>query len=158
MLGLRRFRGVQIDLWQGDVTRFVGDALLMFEVENSSEIHERPAGPKMMVTSTISLPLPSDQAVTTDWLKLKLKQVLDMAEKRSLRHLLIPSQPDVLSKQPEINLLIKGMFQSLRDWLKDNSNPKLGRVTFVANNPAAYNTLQEFLFSEFADELNEEGF
>lgn len=130
----------------------------MFEVENSTEIHERPAGPGMMVTTTISLPLQLDQTVTADWLKFKLKQVLDMAEKQSLRHLLIPSQPDVLSKHPEFNSLIKGMFQSLRDWLKDKSNPKLGRVTFVANNPAAYNTLQEFLFSEFADELNEEGF
>lgn len=130
----------------------------MFEVESSSQVYERPAGPGMMVTTTISVPFQLDQTVTVDWLEFKLKQVLDLAEKRSLRHLLIPSQPDVLSNQPEIHVLMRRMFQSVRAWLKDKPNPKLGRITFVANNPAAYNTLQEFLFSEFADELNEEGF
>jgi hypothetical protein len=34
----------------------------------------------------------------------------------------------------------------------------LGRVTFVADNADGYHILQEHLFAEYADELDDEGF
>ncbi len=51
MLGLRRYQGVQVDLWQGELERFVHDASIVFDQRSDLELARYPQGHVVLVPS-----------------------------------------------------------------------------------------------------------
>lgn len=158
MLGLRRYRRVQIDIWQGHASQFAADCLVSFEVGDSAEIALRNTESSAAATTILRASLPSGTNWNTyDWHSLFL-EIFEGADRAGLRHLVVPGQPRCLPDDVGSDAFAKAGIRSLHQWLDAKCPNGLGRVTFVADNADGYQILQEHLFAEYADELDDEGF
>jgi hypothetical protein len=158
VLGLRRYRTVQIDIWQGHASQFAADCLVSFEVEDSPQIALKNMDSSAAATTILRASLPSSTNWNAyDWESLFLK-IFELAERSGLRHLVVPGRPMCFPDDVGSDAFAKAGFRSLHQWLDSKCSIKLGRVTFVADNADGYHILQEHLFAEYADELDDEGF
>ncbi len=158
MLGLRRYRTVQIDIWQGHASQFATDCLVCFEVEDSAQIALKNTDSSAAATTILRASLPSTTNWNAyDWESLFL-EIFETAERAGLRHLVVPGRPLFLPDDVGSDAFAKAGFRSLHQWLDAKCPNRLGRVTFVADKADGYHILQEHLFAEYADELDDEGF
>ena len=158
MLGLRRYRTVQIDIWQGHASQFAADCLVAFEVADSAQVTLENTDSSAAATTILRASLPSITNWNAyDWESLFL-EIFELAERSGLRHLLVPGRPSCLPDDVRSDAFAKAGFRSLHQWLDAKCPNRLGRVTFVADNADGYHILQEHLFAEYTDELDDEGF
>lgn len=122
MLGVRRFKSIQIDLWQGDITKFAADL---------SESYPKTS--------------PSDEQ-DADGLKRIWTKLFKHAQIRGGRHLSI----NIDRKEDAIPVMnaIKECFENTDSG--DVVKP-IKRITLVATSMEIYDHLQEALFSSFED-------
>lgn len=129
MLGLRRYKNIQIDLWQGDVTTFAVD-LAVAAPRFDPAVEVRPAS-----------------AIEQDF-----RAIFEKADQQLKRHLSV----SVLSHGADLAGVTA--FNAIKDFI-DATPPKvLRRVTFVASDEKSYDLLQHHLFARFPDELDEKGY
>ena len=185
MLGLRRYKKTQIDIWQGDILAFAVDA--MISPTDASPLKDAlilAAGPEALkawreghnsagggafITTAGSLPAThiihapceigakddSDQGAL---LRDALYDAFLTAESLSPCHVSCPGVPlaaQLLLSHQEIAEIY---FSELKKFLEEPPSRDLRRVTFVANDATMYDILQHHLFLRFSDELDEEGF
>lgn len=158
MLGLRRFGKVQIDIWQGQAAQFAADCLVAFEVGDSSKIRLEKSDSTTASTLLIRAQWQPEPNVDTGGLETTFQQIFQEVERMGLRHLVVQAHPGNSQKTDVAKSFAKAGFRSLHRWLEVERPTKLGRVTFVADSANGYDILQEHLFAEYADELDDEGF
>jgi len=158
LLGLRRFRQVQIDIWQGQASQFAADCLVAFEVGASSKIKLEKSDPSTAYTMLVRVPLQPEASADTSSLETTFYQIFQEVERTGLRHLVIHGPPGNSQKFEVSKCLAKAGFRSLHHWIEAERPNQLGRVTFVADSANGYHILQEHLFAEYADELDDQGF
>jgi O-acetyl-ADP-ribose deacetylase (regulator of RNase III) len=191
MLGLRRYRGIQIDLWQGDITSFAVDAIVNAANESltggmgvDGAIHS-VGGPEILsecrkigscetgsvvVTSAGKLPAKwVIHAVGPVWSNGHLKaaellekcylNIFKQATVLAARHISIPAISTGAYHYPPMEAA-EIAFKTLKKYLDaDGAKSSFpGRLTFVAFDGKMYDILQSKLFSEFEDELGDEGY
>ena len=129
MLGLRRYKNIQIDLWQGDITTFATD-LAVAAPEVDPALEARPAA----------------------LIEKDFRAIFAAADRGLKRHISI----SVLC--PGADLAGVTAFNAVKDFI-DLAPPKiLRRVTLVASDEKSYDILQRHLFARFPDELDEKGY
>lgn len=122
MLGVRRFKGTQIDLWQGDIKKFATDLS-----ETSPEVS--PSEPK-----------------NSDGLRHAWAKLFSRVQAKGGRHLSIAIHENVA--ETTLMHAIKDFLEG-RD-LSQTTTP-IKRITLVADSMATYDKLQGALFSSFED-------
>jgi hypothetical protein len=158
LLGLRRFRKVQIDIWQGQASQFTADCLVAFDVGTSSKIRLEKSDQATAYTMHVRVPWTADASADTSGLETTFQQIFQEVEQAGLRHLVIQGPPGNSQKVEVWKSLAKAGFRSLHHWLESDRPTQLGRVTFIADSANGYDILQEHLFAEYADELDDQGF
>lgn len=121
MLGVRRFKGTQIDIWQGDITKFAADL-------------------------SVSAPRTSPSGGAPDGLRLAWLDVFIGAQKTGGRHVTIDMKagiPAALAMQAAKDFLETRVIPS--------GAKTIQRITFVASTMPLYDELQESLFATFED-------
>lgn len=124
MLGVRRFQGTQIDLWQGDIQKFATDLC-----EDSPLKHMSP------------LETQSSDGLHRSWVSL-----LQRLQLNGGRHLSIAITSE-LPLQPLMDAIKD--FLTHRDPSKHSTLIK--RITLVADSMSTYDQLQDVLFASFED-------
>jgi len=189
LLGLRRYKGAQIDVWQGDITNFAVDAITNAAQESllgglgvDGAIH-RVGGPEILIECQNIGGCPTGSAVVTGAGKLPARYVIHAVgpvwsggqrgerallsscyeavfrafSELAVRHLSMPAiSTGAFGFPPE--LAAEVAFSTLKAHLDVSSTSSQRRFTFVAFDEAMYDVLQQRLFSEFADELDADGF
>lgn len=158
MLGLRRFKTVQIDIWQGQAAQFATDCVVLFENRESSDIEIVSASPLGSAATVIKAPFNQAGKIDTNVFDVVFQRIFAAAENAGSRHLVIPAQLGSLGTDDNLSSFAKTGFRALHNWLSTECPTRLGRVTFIADSANSYHILQEHLFAEYPDELDEEGF
>lgn len=158
MLGLRRFKNVQIDIWQGDIDTFAGDGLLKFS--SSSDLAVRVELNKETASTSITLMASSSPIVSGNQKDIGrlYHDTFSAFDKAKLRHLIIPGIPENLAQTLNHDSFVINCMTTLRKFIDSGLSDSMQRVTFVARDLSVYDMLQKHLFAEFPDELDEEGY
>ncbi len=158
MLGLRRFKKVQIDIWQGEINTFAADGLLSFLP--SADLTIRVESNRGDANTAISLLANPDRLNSGDPQEIsRLYNDAFLAfEKTKLGHLIIPGIPVNLGKSLNHDSFVNHCMTTLRQFIASGLSHSMRRVTFVARDSSVYDMLQKHLFAEFPDELDEEGY
>jgi hypothetical protein len=158
LLGLRRFKNVQIDIWQGDIDTFAADGLLVFSP--SAALGVRVESNKEDSNTSITL-LAGSSAISSGNLEEISRLYHDMFlafDNTTLRHLIIPGIPQSLGQSLNYDSFVSRCMTTLRNLIDSGLLSSMRRVTFVARDLTVYDMLQKHLFAEFPDELDEEGY
>ena len=158
MLGLRRFKNVQIDIWQGDITTFAADGLLSFSP--SADLTIRVEANQADANTAVSLLANPDRLNSGDHQETsRLYNDAFLAfEQTKLGHLIIPGIPVDLGNSLNHDSFVNHCMTTLRHFIDSGLSHSMRRVTFVARDSSVYDMLQKHLFAEFPDELDEEGY
>ena len=185
MLGLRRYKKTQIDIWQGDILAFAVDA--MISPTDASPLRETlilTAGPEALnawreghhsaidgpvITSAGPLPathlihapcdsLAEDERDKGTVLRDALCGAFLTAESLSSCHISCPGVPIAAQLLLSHQEMAEIYFSLLKKFLDETPRRSIRRVTFVAKDATMYDILQQYLFLRFPDELDEEGF
>ena len=185
MLGLRRYKKTQIDIWQGDILAFAVDA--MISPTDASPLKEAlilAAGPEALkawleghnssvngafITTAGSLPAThiihapcqikaKEERGQGAILRDALYDAFLSAESLSSCHVSCPGVPLAAQLLLSHQEMAEIYFALLKKFLDESQSRYLRRVTFVANDATMYDILQHHLFLRFSDELDEEGF
>lgn len=158
MLGLRRFKNVQIDIWQGEITTFAADGLLSFLP--SADLTIRVESNRNDANTAVTLLANPDRLTSGDPQEISrlYNDALLAFEQTKLRHLIIPGIPVGLGKSLNHDSFVNHCMTTLRHFIDSGLSHSMRRVTFVACDSSVYDMLQKHLFAEFADELDEEGY
>ena len=185
MLGLRRYKKTQIDIWQGDILAFAVDA--MISPTDGGPLKETLillAGPEALkawredhnsavggtfITSAGSLPAthiihaPCESSAKDDRdqatiLRDALNDAFLIADGLSSCHVSCPGVPLAAQLSLSHQEMAEIYFSLLKKFLDESQSRDLRRVTFVAHDAIMYGILQQNLFLRFPDELDEEGF
>lgn len=160
MLGLRRYKKLQIDIWQGDISEFFVDASVRFDFSDHKSVRFFPGDDKER-TNHICAFIPNQlesPSVANKTMENIYRQIFECAESSQLRHISIPGHPFAAAEIENNKLSIRAAMFALRNYLDVRNLPKLARVTFVARDGTMYDSLQKHLFAEFPDELDDQGF
>ena len=159
MLGLRKYLGTSIDLWQGEVAQFVCDALVL-PGEHFGKAASAPAGD-----------LPAKwliQVAKVEWLDGKSSEIsklmesylacLNLTEVLGVRHVSVPVF-DFVYGEPALEiprkLVAETAIRATRSFievLRELSLP-VKRITLAALDGRSYELLQEALYREFPEDL-----
>jgi hypothetical protein len=156
LLGLRRFRKIQIDLWQGEASKFAANCLVLcekgdlpkFEVDQLEHQH----ADSVVIRATLPAALPQDMSPISQL----FDEIFATVDRSQLRHLVIDGAIQLCPSQPHESPIAKTAMATLRVWIVKSCPSHLSRVTFVATDTNGYNILQKYLFAEYPDELDDE--
>ncbi len=158
MLGLRRFKNVQIDIWQGDIDAFAADGQLKLtpstELAVGVELNGKDANTQVTLLASLSTVNSGD----ADKIDRLYHEVFSAFEKTKLRHLIMPGIPSELGQSFNHDRFVRLCMTTLRHFIDSGLSRSMRRVTFVAGDLSVYDMLQKHLFAEFVDELDEEGY
>ncbi|NRA65250.1 MAG: hypothetical protein HRU19_12250 [Pseudobacteriovorax sp.] len=145
MLGIRQYRGVAIDLFQGQLNEFYCDGWVTF----SSEYESDDDPPKIGISSSdvfptlkvLMAPIPSTDEST--FVRL-VHAILNIAKQQTLAHIAIAVEGLAIQEST--------MMTALKSHLDCQSNtPLLRRVTIVVDTKGRYEVFQKALFSVFPE-------
>lgn len=158
MLGLRRFKKVQIDIWQGEITTFAADGVLSFVPSADCIIRVEPN--RDDANTAVSLLANPDRLSSGDSQEISglYSDAFLAFERTKLGHLMIPGIPVELEKNLNHDSFVHHCMTTLRHFIDSGLSHSMRRVTFVAHDSSVYDMLQKHLFAEFPDELDEEGY
>jgi O-acetyl-ADP-ribose deacetylase (regulator of RNase III) len=183
MLGIRHYRHTAIDLYQGDITRFVCDGMVNAANESlqggggvDGAIH-RAGGPtileecrrighcptgKAVATTPGSLPAKMlIHAVGPVWkggnagedtlLRSAIVESLSLAKQLKLAHIAIPAISTGVYAYP-MDKAARVALKAVQDFLDEQPEGSLRRITFVLFDGPAHQTFQDTLFSLFPED------
>ena len=158
MLGLRRFKNVQIDIWQGEITTFAADGILSFLPSTDLTIRIESNGDD--ANTAVSLLANPNRLNSSDPQEIRrlYNDAFIAFEQTNLGHLIIPGIPADLGKSLNHDSFVNHYMTALRHFIDSGLSHSMRRVTFVARDSSVYDMLQKHLFAEFPDELDEEGY
>ena len=131
MLGLRRYKNIQVDLWQGDIMTFATDATVTLPDFGPSRVFSAPE---------------------VEDLAKKIRGLFETSDLQLKRHISVPVQAS------SVELAAEAAFKAIKNFVDTASPNVLRRVTFVASDEKIYAVLQHHLFARFPDELDEKGY
>jgi len=158
LLGLRRFRKIQIDVWQGEASKFAADCLVLCTKGDLTK--PQVDQPDNSHASAVIIKAPLPEALQQDMspvVKL-FDEIFNTVDRLQLRHLVIDGAAQCSPAQPSESPVAKVVMATLRIWINKSCPLHLSRVTFVAADTNGYNILQKYLFAEYPDELDDEDF
>lgn len=158
MLGLRRFKNVQIDIWQGDIDAFAADGILKFRVSDDLAARVELSGKDASTAITLLVSSSAICSSNNQQINRLYHDALLAFEQTKLRHLIIPGIPEALAETLNHDGFVSICMATLRKFIDSGLADSMRRVTFVARDLSVYDMLQRHLFSEFPDELDEEGY
>lgn len=150
MLGIRRYCGCSIDLFQGDLATFVCDGMVSpaFQGSHGSVV--------VQTTDSLSAPLvlhttlpPWNEAEAGAALEQVVLSCLQEAEQRSLRHLAFAALGAGAENYPAQRTAEISLGAVKRYLTERTSSKKPQRLTFVLFDPGLYDTYQKALFALF---------
>lgn len=154
MLGLRKLGGCQIDLHQGDLTRFVCDAMVnpvddgQYDGSAVGTAVATEAGelPARWVIHAMGPVWRGGEAREEELLAATYREIFRTAAKLGARHLALPSLSTGTFGYP-VELAAPLAIQAVKKFVEEGPRGKVARVTFVLFSAAQYETFQEALFS-----------
>jgi hypothetical protein len=158
LLGLRRFKNVQIDIWQGDIDTFAADGILKFSRSTELSVRVEENNENSNTSVTLLASTPPIHSINLHEIGQIYHNSFLAFEQTKLRHLIISDIADGLGQSLSHDGFVSHCMTTLRHFIDSDLSHSMQRVTFVARDPTVYDMLQRHLFAEFPDELDEEGY
>lgn len=154
MLGVRKIGGCQIDLHQGDLGRFVCDAMVVpandgdFEGCRTGAAVATEAGelPARWLIHAVGPIWRGGEARDEELLRSAYRESLRVAAKLGARHVAFASLSTGTYGYP-VELAAPLAIETLKQFIEEGARGKIARLTFVLFSSAQYETFQEALFT-----------
>ena len=144
MLGIRRYKGASIDLWQGDQTLFACDVAVVLDPKKDVGAIEslRPGG-----AAGLCLSLGSGGGFGEADLSRAYADCFNLAEQEAARHIVFPELvPMGIADGSEFGL------RTVKQILEQSALEHVSRITFVLADLGTYDRYQSALFVTFPED------